>query len=254
VSSNGTSSPPQATFPIPPPAWRLPFIEMRGGQGYLTTNGQNFLQLLWAAVQGQGGLLDIDLLTLFSAGQTLGIAGPQARDIADQTSLRDRPPMGAFAALAQQLAAAAAERGRPTPRGGLSASQINWTPTLAGAGTPGAQTYATQHGQLAHVGPLVIATFSLVLSAYDGATAGALEILGLPAASSTSDGAQAGWVSNFGGVTLGASATQIGVQLAAGASAISLVQSGSGIAAAPVDAAGPISNTAQIVGGIAFFR
>ncbi len=44
-----------AAFPIPPPLQQLPW-DTKGG--FLTPSSLGFLQLLWAAIQGQGGIVD----------------------------------------------------------------------------------------------------------------------------------------------------------------------------------------------------
>ena len=52
---------------IPPPVGKLPFVDSRG---YLTQVGLIVLQQMWAALQGQGGVLDINILELPSGGVT----------------------------------------------------------------------------------------------------------------------------------------------------------------------------------------
>lgn len=225
-----SDTPPGATFPIPPPSWRLPWGDMRNGQVYLNNNAINFLQLVWAAIQGAGGITDLILLNLNSVGVN---AGAMSGLIADQAR---------SAAVGLQ---------RPVVRE-ISPSSVLWIPQLAGTATPGVQTYAAQVGALAYVGPLVVALFSITLSAFDATTAGNLEVLGLPIDAATSDDVQAGWVGSFGGLTTPAG-SQLGLELAAGSSAISLMASVSAAPTAPL-AAAALSATSQIAGGVAFFR
>lgn len=230
MSSTNNNNPPQAPANIPPPAWRLPWGTIKNGEVYLNNNGVNFLQLLWSAIVGGGGVNDQLVLSLNNPGNALAaLAG-----LSDNQSRR-----------------ASVDLARPVIR--ETSDQIAWTPQLAGVGTAGVQTYATQVGTLAYIGPLVVALFSITLSAFDATTAGALEVLGLPVDAATSDDVQAGWVGSFGALTLPVGATQLGAELAAASSAISLIGSGSALAAAPVDAAG-VAATTQIAGGVAFFR
>lgn len=49
----------KATFPVPPPVLNLPFGQVENdGQVYLTVSGMQFMQVMWAAIQGSGGLID----------------------------------------------------------------------------------------------------------------------------------------------------------------------------------------------------
>lgn len=53
------NTPVQASFPIPPPAPNLPFVTLDPmGEFILTPPAFSFLQELWAAIQGQGGVID----------------------------------------------------------------------------------------------------------------------------------------------------------------------------------------------------
>lgn len=63
-------NPVTASFPIPPPVGNFPFIDMHTGG--LTPMAWEFLQKLWAAIQGGGGLIDADLLSILSPGVVAG--------------------------------------------------------------------------------------------------------------------------------------------------------------------------------------
>jgi hypothetical protein len=230
MSATGNNNPPQAPSTIPPPAWRLPWGTVKNGEVYLNNNGVNFLQLLWSAIVGGGGVMDLNVLNLQNLGGIVGAIGGLTSDQARRSAL---------------------DLARPAVR--ETSDQILWTPTLAGVGTAGAQTYATQVGTMAYIGPLVVALFSITLSAFDATTAGDLEVLGLPIDAATSDDVQAGWVGSWGDLTLPGGATQLGVEVAAASSAISLQASGSAAPAAPLTAAA-LAATSQIAGGVAFFR
>lgn len=136
---------------------------------------------------------------------------------------------------------------------GISPSMVSWTPTLAGSSTAGAQTYGTAWGAQIDIGPVRLALFSIVLTALDGATAGDVQVAGFPIPSNTGATLQAGWIGEFGGVTLTAGYTQLGLAVAPGVSVAGLVQSGSASAplALPVAA---LSATSAVTGGVLFFR
>ncbi len=56
MSNTGATT--QATFPVTPPAFNLPWGTVQGGQVMLTPAAMQFLQEIWAAIQGTGGLAD----------------------------------------------------------------------------------------------------------------------------------------------------------------------------------------------------
>lgn len=63
------NTPVTASSPVPPPFQNLPFGQVRGdGQVYLSTVAIQFLQELWAAIQGQGGVIDLVLTSSTSPG------------------------------------------------------------------------------------------------------------------------------------------------------------------------------------------
>lgn len=61
-----------STFPVPPPVFQLPFIQTQNG--YLTPTALEFLQILWAAIQGAGGIIDIITIEQ-PGGATIGPGG-----------------------------------------------------------------------------------------------------------------------------------------------------------------------------------
>jgi hypothetical protein len=53
------SNPDLASFPVPPPLANFPFGQVgQGGQVYPTTTFMEFIQILWASIQGGGGIID----------------------------------------------------------------------------------------------------------------------------------------------------------------------------------------------------
>jgi hypothetical protein len=50
----GPNTPVYATFPIPPPVIQLPWGKVENGMVTLTPSAYEFLQWMWAAIQGQG--------------------------------------------------------------------------------------------------------------------------------------------------------------------------------------------------------
>lgn len=132
-------------------------------------------------------------------------------------------------------------------------SAVKWTPVLAGQTTAGGQTYgATTAGYFARLGPCVHAVFVVQLTAVGGTMAGNVLITGLPFAANASGPTQAGALSEWGSVTLAASNTALGIQIAPGAASINLIQSGSGIAATLLQATG-IANATLLVGSVTYF-
>lgn len=225
--ASNPSTPAQASGPAFPPVATLPFTRMRAnGDGYLTAEALQFLQYLFAALSGSGSIVDVSTLSL-----------PTFSGI-DVVGKFDDLQKGELAPL--QISE-------------VSPTAISWTPFVAGDVTPGAQTYAIQWGLACYIGPLVLAQFSVVLTAKDAATAGNIVIAGLPMPAQTSARTQAGWLSSYSNVTQGAGLTQLGVEVPAGASEFSLVGSGSGVAAVALPAAGLAANS-TFKGGALFFR
>lgn len=67
----GPSTPVLASAPIPPPTAALALVD---SNGRLTPWGLEFMQWLWASIQGQGGILDGLLETMPAYGQVAGVA------------------------------------------------------------------------------------------------------------------------------------------------------------------------------------
>lgn len=111
--------------------------------------------------------------------------------------------------------------------------EISWTPTLAGSGTAGAHTYSVQAGKYSRRGSKFTATFSITVTAKDGAMAGNLQIRGLPV-TVDSAGNQIAICSIpiFSGFTWPANYQVVGGQIAPGASNVDLVRSGTSVALA----------------------
>lgn len=77
MSSQGTPLP-EASFPIPPPLFKLPFTTVRDGIGYLTPPAVGMLTQLWAAIQGSGGLIPSFLIVTFPVAGTVAAGGAVA--------------------------------------------------------------------------------------------------------------------------------------------------------------------------------
>lgn len=82
-----------------------------------------------------------------------------------------------------------------------------WTPTIAGATVAGTQTYAVQSGFYTRIGNMVIAHFTVTMTAKDGATFGNILIAGLPYESADGSGF-AGSLNNVSNVDLNAGYSQ----------------------------------------------
>lgn len=124
---------------------------------------------------------------------------------------------------------------------------------LRGSTTAGAQTYATQIGFYERCGDFCDVQFGLTLTALDAATAGNMQISGLPFAMDAGfTGAVCGAsISQWGNFTLTGGYTQLCGRIAAGGQVIDLLQSGSGVTAGFVTKA-MASNTSQVVGSIRY--
>lgn len=130
---------------------------------------------------------------------------------------------------------------------------VSWTPTVMGSSIPGGHSYAAQWGWSATMGPAMLVLFNIVLSANDPATAGDVQIGGLPIPAAASPGvAQAGWLSGYADVTMTTGLTQLGVEIEAGASAFTLRQSAPEWAGQALPASG-LSNTSSFAGGALYF-
>jgi hypothetical protein len=121
----------------------------------------------------------------------------------------------------------------------------SWTPTILGATTAGTQTYSVQVGRYIRIGNLVWATFNITMSAKDAATAGDINIAGLPFTASTITNYLYG--ANFGShsnITLTAGYTQLTGRGGSNSTRLALFESGSGVARLPIGAAAIVATTA----------
>lgn len=137
----------------------------------------------------------------------------------------------------------------------LTAAQAQpWIPTIAGTTVAGAQTYATQWGSSISLGPLTIASFNVAMVALDGATAGDVQIRGLPvSASPSAPGPQGGLVATYADVVQITGITQIGVAVAPGAAVMAVRQSAPAWPGQPLPAAG-LTATSAFVGAAIYFH
>lgn len=100
-----------------------------------------------------------------------------------------------------------------------------WTPALAGSVTPGSTAYSTQDGWQFGLGPLVVASFSVVTTGPLSGASGSLILTGPPAKGSPIHASQAGWLASYGGLTLDNGFWQAGIGM--GATAATIYESGS---------------------------
>lgn len=86
----GPSTPVIATFPVPPPVFNFPWgMVGPGGTVMLTPMSIEFLQILWASIQGAGGIIDIVTVEQ-PGGAIIGPAGAEsiAQQAVDEGILR----------------------------------------------------------------------------------------------------------------------------------------------------------------------
>lgn len=125
-----------------------------------------------------------------------------------------------------------------------------WTPTIGGATTAGTQTYSDQIGRYVKVGRLVSVECRIVMTAKDAATAGSLEIFGLPFTSANIAAAAAGMATaTTSNITLTAAYTQIGLQVLPNTTTVFFIQNGSAQAAAAINSTGLAATSAVVMGG-----
>lgn len=246
MSNPGT--PPPATLPVPPPIQNLPIVDERG---FPTPVFAEQWQLMWAALQGSGGIIDIITQTI-----EMPSAGT-AQSLIDQTSDKAGPLvnlLGRLGALEQRIAGLAIRSATPPPWAlalPLSPSPILWTPSIAGSTTPGTQTYAAQAGYFFDVGPAIFAFYYIMLSALDGTTAGNVIITGLPIACGPT--LVTGAVPLWGGITLGAGYTAVGAFMNQSSTNIFFSESGSTLAQAALPVA-TLSAATLLAGTMLYFR
>lgn len=122
-----------------------------------------------------------------------------------------------------------------------------WTPTLLGDGTAGTPTYTLQVGSYEKIGRLVVARFSVAISAVGGMT-GNLRIGGLPFQSvNTANDLGALTVANYTGLTLSAGYTQVSATVVQNAQVGAVYESGSASTATLLPITG-VAATTSVVG------
>lgn len=126
----------------------------------------------------------------------------------------------------------------PTDSNGFSSRTLafyaegTWTPTILGSVTPGSQTYTAQEGYYIRTGKMVHCWGRVVLSALDVATAGAVQIGGLPfAAKTTTAMGFAGSIGGASNLTHAAGYTQYGLVVGGGKTVIDVLELGKDAAA-----------------------
>lgn len=123
-----------------------------------------------------------------------------------------------------------------------------WTPAVAGATTPGTNTYAIRSGYYTRVGRLVTIFCQVTLATKDVAMAGEVRITGLPFAVVGGVYGTAAFRS-FSGINLTSGYTQLAGSLDQGGTVIRLIQSGSGVSQNVVDSTAIASNASMILSG-----
>lgn len=236
-----------------------------------------FIQLLWSAIQGTGGIVDLILAQLTNVAPALAVSESVVAQNSDKASplsslvgrmigmeqeiaaLRNMVARALVTQLAFQLPPAPAIPANPfaglpplvNPRIGPSA--VTWTPTIAGSTTAGTQTYNEQFGFTVEIGPLTMVLFAIGMTVLDGTTAGNILINGLQIASSATGQQQAGWLSVWSNITLTGGNTAVGIQIQPGTNSFLLIQNGTGITSTVLQAAALAANTA-IYGGAMYFH
>jgi len=110
-----------------------------------------------------------------------------------------------------------------------------WTPTIAGTSTPGTQTYATQLGYYTKIGRVVVATWVVELSAFDGATNGNMTIAGLPfTALNIGSFRQSSNISRWGNIVIDVAGSRYVLNgfVSPNGTAVNLVESGNNVTTA----------------------
>lgn len=267
----GPQTPAAASFPIPPPAANLPLGERRAdGLIYPTAYFLEFVQILWASIQGAGGIIDQSAIGLPQPGVTMAMmqglleqafqaspaqVAPLLAAIARQAEARPLlpiPPMAQLAAHAQSADTASAlvlevnftytgdVTGGPTPFDG--SSDVSTALTLATA-QPAVHTWAL--AQTFTVAPVF------------GDQAGTRTALGLGTAAVQNTGTSGANVPLLNGVNTwaGQQSVQAAVRTVAVAfgSLPSAVTAGNGARHAITDSlAAPVYDAAAVGGGAVF--
>lgn len=141
-------------------------------------------------------------------GLTLGYVGKAAISANTFSNLANGIVLSSVSATSNTLIAGNTFEAVTTQVSGAAASDVVWlnpgdtarvsdyqqgtfTPTIAGATTAGAQTYAVQTGSYTKIGNRVFFNLRVALSAKDAATAGNVEIRGLPYTASAASNSHA---------------------------------------------------------------
>ena len=125
-----------------------------------------------------------------------------------------------------------------------------FVPTIAGATTPGTQTYAVQAGFWTRIGNRVFYNLRIVPSAKDAAMAGSVVVKGLPFAPlNTASNMSAGTVAGAGFIDLSAGYSQIAANIESSVPDIYLQQLGDNVAVSYLDSAAIASNTRFVISG-----
>lgn len=124
----GPNTPTTASLPVPPPVLNLPWGRVQaGGDVLLTVQAIQFLQELWAALQGQGGVIDQQLFIGVNPGSALRSA------IEDAVLLAQAPVVPQPVTTANLNASEQAQPPDPTAPASTAAYAMQG---LAGAITP----------------------------------------------------------------------------------------------------------------------
>ena len=111
----------------------------------------------------------------------------------------------------------------------------SWTPVFRGSATAGTQTYGTQFGRYTRIGRTVLARCVIVMTAKDAATAGNLQVGGLPYSAandaSSNGGCGPGYYANLD-LDVGGGYYQLGATVSAASTTASLFESGDNVAQA----------------------
>jgi hypothetical protein len=124
-----------------------------------------------------------------------------------------------------------------------------WTPTLAGATTPGAHTYATRLGAFIRIENFVVVYARIVLSAKDAAMAGNVHITGLPYAQAAVAGLDTMVPVIGGNITLSNTNAALVAFIPQGQTYIALADQRSANPVTALPASGIASNSSIIVSG-----
>jgi len=130
--------------------------------------------------------------------------------------------------------------------------QGTWVPTIEGDAGTNVNTYTIQVGTFTRIGRVVTAQFYVAISAKDAGMAGGVQVGGLPyAAQSLTNGFYSGSVSNYTGITLSASYTQVGIAAIQTLTKARVYQNGSGQTSAQI-VPSALAATTYIIGTIIY--